>query len=211
MLRWLQHNHQALTAVGAMLVGVAALFVAWDQARVMRAQQHGAVYPVVQVDGFVSNTPTTAAMGIRVANNGVGPALIRSVQVNYLGEPRQDLDPYRAVLPSGYELSWAGLTGRALAPGETVEPIRFSWSREDVSGAQMRAAADEWDNWTLTICYCSVFDRCWLSSALGGAAAEPVAQCEATGEDVFEQLGQGPVVPDETSLQSADSSPEDEQ
>ena len=52
MWRWLTNNHQTLTGIGAMLVGIAALFVAWDQGRVMRAQQHGAVFPVLQVDGF---------------------------------------------------------------------------------------------------------------------------------------------------------------
>jgi len=49
---------EMLIAICAVLTSVIALFVAWDQGRVMRAQQHGSVYPVLQVDGFVSSTPT---------------------------------------------------------------------------------------------------------------------------------------------------------
>ena len=42
MRNWLKSNHHTVTSVAAILVSVTALYVAWDQSRVMRAQQHGA-------------------------------------------------------------------------------------------------------------------------------------------------------------------------
>ena len=210
MWRWLSNNHQTLTGLGAMLVGIAALFVAWDQGRVMRAQQHGAVYPVLQVDGFVSTLPESASLGIHIANNGVGPALIQSVTLYRDGEPQDGLDAYRETLPPGYDLSWSGLTGRALAPGETVTPIRFGWPREDINADQLYAASTAWGRWDLRVCYCSVFGRCWESSPTGGALAERVRQCAPADVDVFERLGESaPAEPVTEPRETADARPEE--
>ena len=41
---------EMLIAICAVLTSAIAVFIAWDQGRVMRAQQHGAVYPVIQID-----------------------------------------------------------------------------------------------------------------------------------------------------------------
>ena len=39
-----------LVAICALIASSMAVYMAWDQGRVMRAQQHGAVFPVLQVD-----------------------------------------------------------------------------------------------------------------------------------------------------------------
>jgi hypothetical protein len=212
MWRWLTNNHQTLTGIGAMLVGIAALFVAWDQGRVMRAQQHGAVFPVLQVDGFVSNTPSDSSLGIRISNNGVGPALIQGVSLYRDGERQTDLDAYRAVLPDGYDLSWSGLTGRALAPNEAISPIQITWPAGAITAAELYGTAAEWDRWDLTVCYCSVFGRCWESSPVGGALAERVRACAPPSEDVFERLGETTSAQSTTETsETADARPEENQ
>ncbi len=207
MWRWLSNNHQTLTGIGAMLVGIAALFVAWDQGRVMRAQQHGAVYPVLQVDGFVSTLPNEASLGITVANNGVGPALIRRVSLYRDGEPQAGLETYLAQLAEGYDLSWAGLTGRALAPNESITPIRIRWSREEITQPELHAAADSWDAWEVRVCYCSVFDRCWETTPAGGALSRRVQQCEAGADDAFERLGDAAPTSPETAAPRPEDTP----
>ncbi|MCF8880544.1 hypothetical protein L5876_12025 [Hyphobacterium sp. SN044] len=189
MWTWIKTNHQALTAVGAMVVGLAALFVAWDQARVMRAQQHAAVYPVIQVDGFQSTTPSHASLGIRVRNTGVGPALIESVTLYQDGEERADLSSYLEQLPAGYDTSWAALTGRSMAAGEEVTPIELVWARRDIDLEDLISASQAWDHWEMEICYCSVFERCWRTSPLGGARAERVRHCVRADADPFVTLG----------------------
>jgi hypothetical protein len=206
MLRWLKTNHQALTAVGAMLVGLAALLIAWRQTgvmeaqeavmkaqqEVMQAQMHGAVYPVIQVDGFVNTSQEIISIGVRLANNGVGPALIRDIRLTRDDVEQSDLNDLLSDLPEGYDLSWSALVGRALAPGEDVTPIRMSWARDRVDPDVLRGVAAEWDNWDLSICYCSVFEQCWISSPAGGASATPVEQCAGDGPDLFEALGEAP-------------------
>ena len=138
MWRWLTHNHQTLTAVGAMLVGIAALFVAWDQGRVMRAQQHGSVVPVLQIDGFIQSTPDVRNLGLRIVNHGVGPAMIERVSLMRDGEEQTDFSGLIERLPPGFDRSWSSANGRALAPGGEVEPVVFSWSRGELDHEPQR-------------------------------------------------------------------------
>lgn len=180
---------EMLLAVCAVITSVIAVYVAWDQGRVMRAQQHGAVYPVLQVDGFVSTNARTASMGMRVGNSGVGPALIHDVRLSADGVLLETLDAYSERLPEGYDLSWAGLAGRALAPGEEIIPIQITWSTEDISMDTLYATAAEWGELEMSICYCSVFDRCWRTHAIGSSRKEQVDQCEDSETDTFESLG----------------------
>ncbi|MEZ5997094.1 MAG: hypothetical protein R3B98_00170 [Hyphomonas sp.] len=186
---------EMLIAVCAVITSVVALFVAWDQGRVMRAQQHGSVYPLIQMDGFVATSPERASIGLRISNSGVGPAIIESVRMLKDGKPLDDLNQYRDSLPEKYDLSWAGLTGRALAPGAEITPLDISWTREDITSEQLAAVSSQWGGLVMEICYCSVFDRCWRAQDLGTSRAKRVKRCERGETDIFEQLRAAPRLP----------------
>jgi len=188
MLGWFKSNHQALTAIGAMVVGLAALFVAWDQARVMRAQQHGAVIPVIQIDGFTSRVEDTMSMGLRFMNNGVGPAMIESVRVYRDGQLMTDFEPIMTLLPEGYDRSWTSINGRVLAAGAHVEPITLSWPADDLAGEGLDALLAEWELWSVNLCYCSVFDRCWEGGS-DDSARTAIPHCVRPETDVFDNSG----------------------
>ena len=188
MWRWLTNNHQTLTGIGAMLVGIAALFVAWDQGRVMRAQQHGAVVPVIQLDGFITSTLEQREMGLRIQNNGVGPAMIGTVELLRDGEPTTDFDPLLLRMPAGFDRSWSSVTGRALAPNGVVEPVVFRWDRDALDQQGLDDVLAEWSRWDMRLCYCSVFDRCWVATA-SNARRIPVRQCTGPTDDIFEIFG----------------------
>lgn len=180
---------EMLIAVCAVVTSMIAIFVAWDQGRVMRAQQHGAVYPVLQVDGYGRNTATHTAVGIDIRNSGVGPALIESVTLSVGDGDAEGMLDYLQTLPAGYELSWSGLTGRALAPGETVTPIDLRWATDTFDVMQMARVSEDSQNWSLEICYCSVFGRCWQTRQIGRSRATLVDACPRGEIDIFEQLG----------------------
>lgn len=193
MWKWLKTNHQALTAVGAMGVGLAALFIAWDQARVMRAQQHGSVMPALQIDGFSQNLTDRTLVGVRVSNSGVGPAIVESVRLLRDGDDQDTLDPMLALMPEGYNQSWTSMRGRIMAPGAEVSPIEFSWGSDRLAGDDLAAFTREWFRWDLEICYCSVFDRCWLTSTNQSERPRQVAGCERDDEDIFQVLANRPL------------------
>ncbi|WP_018148309.1 hypothetical protein [Henriciella marina] len=183
---------EMLIAVCAVLTSAIAVFIAWDQGRVMRAQQHGAVYPVVQLEGFVSSSAETTSMGLRLSNSGVGPALIERVDMLKEGEAIDSLGPYVAQFPPGYEQSWSSLIGRAIAPGDEVIPLRVDWPRDMVSADERNAAAAAWSELDVEICYCSVFNRCWTTQGLGMGVsmtrAERADSCERSETDIFEAV-----------------------
>jgi len=204
MLNWFKSNHQVITAIGAMTVGLAALFVAWDQAQVMRAQQHGAVVPALQIDAFTRTDGGVLSVGLRVANNGVGPAIVRDVRVIRDGEPIDRLDAMFASLPvEQLDRSWVTLTGRVIAPGELITPISVEWDAENVGTDAIAALFTEWERWDTEICYCSVFDRCWIAT-VEVQDRRPAASCPDPSDDVFELYGSeafraSPSLQDETS------------
>ncbi|WP_421789283.1 hypothetical protein [Hyphobacterium sp.] len=189
MINWLKSNHQAITAIGAMVVGLAALYVAWDQSRVMRAQQHGAVVPALQIDAFTNTDDGILSVGLRVANNGVGPAMIEHVRVLRDGETVDQIDAMFDSFPAEQlDRSWVTLTGRVVAPGELVIPISVAWPGEAVNAESIAALFSEWDRWETEICYCSVFDRCWIATVQVRERRQ-VHSCPAPSDDIFEQYG----------------------
>ena len=190
MWRWLTNNHQTLTGIGAMLVGIAALFVAWDQGRVMRAQQHGAVYPILQIDGYYSHEGDVVRLGAGVRNAGVGPAVIERVDILRHGEIVEDFGPLLATLPESANVNWSSMLGRVLAAGDDVRPIDFSWRAAAMDEAGRDRLLAEWATWGLRACYCSVFDRCYVVDTNDLACRpEPVRQCVRPTTEIFEQLG----------------------
>ena len=178
-----------LVAVCALIASAMAVFMAWDKGRVMRAQQHGEVYPVLQVDGYVSNRPNSTAVGINIRNSGVGPALIESADLLINGQKTNAFSDELASLPDGFEMSWSAIVGRALAPGETVTPIDMVWPKGVLDTEDVNNISIDAQTWALEICYCSVFERCWKTERIGRSRATPVDKCIPQEEDLFEQLG----------------------
>ncbi|MEM6410618.1 MAG: hypothetical protein AAF683_03685 [Pseudomonadota bacterium] len=176
---------EMLIAVCALISSAAAVFIAWDQGRVMRAQQHGEVYPILQVDGFSNNSATYTNLGFRVRNSGVGPAIIESVELEFNGETVVEPSFLLSNLPGGYDITRAPLTGRALAPGEEVTPFELGWRRDQISFEQVFNFVQETQNWKLKICYCSVFKRCWQTSEFSSARADRVESCPRGDTDIF--------------------------
>lgn len=183
-----------LVALCALVTSIIAIWVAWDQSRVMRAQQDGMVYPVLQIDGFVSRKDDTTSMGLRLENSGVGPALIESVTASVDGKSLPNLESYRSSLAPGYQISWAALAGRAVAPGNQLDAIRLEWDTEKINNAQLNTAAIAWGEIEFSVCYCSVFQKCWVTGA-SATRATPVKRCPAADGDIFEQFGMARVTP----------------
>ena len=186
---WQSNRIEFFIAICALLTSIAAIWLAWDQSRVMRAQQHGAVFPVLQVDGYVSQRGNSTAVGINVRNSGVGPALIESAEFFVGDEEAQPFSRDVTSLPDGFELSWSAIVGRALAPGDTVTPIDMVWPAGVLDTQDVRDISEDAQIWRLEICYCSVFDRCWKTQKIGRSRAVPVDKCERQETDLFEQLG----------------------
>lgn len=183
-------SFETIGSITAIVVGVAALWVSFDQARVMRAQQHASVLPALQIDGYWGEYDGVPRVGVRVSNNGVGPAIIRDVTLLRDGQPTTAYDDLFAIFPDDVSTSWSSMNGRIMAAGNVVEPMSIALT-ELPQGEAQQAFVSEWVRWGLRVCYCSVFDRCWLADteSLGERTTPPDGVCPTPETDIFEEIG----------------------
>ncbi len=166
---------EMLVALAAVVVGVCALVVSVVQARVMQEQQHASVWPSL----VVSRSHNEGGLRVLVTNPGLGPAVVRDVSASVDGVPvatwaavLRGLVPER--LPFGATTST--VSGRVVAPGEEVEAL--SVPDPDVADA----VSGEFHRVEFEVCYCSVYERCWVHRApFGGRAGTEVAGSCGTG------------------------------
>ena len=114
-----------------------------------------------------------------LSNGGIGPAAVQTVELWAAGRPissaRHLLDEFK--IPAG-QLSAAPLVHRMVRPGETVEFFKLTGDpaiAEQVSRMLDLAGRREFQ---LRICYCSVFEDCWVIDQQG-QKPRPARQCPA--------------------------------
>lgn len=116
----------ALAAIIASLVGLLALVVAGYTAYIQRQQVSAQVWPHLHI-GNSSFPPA-----IYVQNQGVGPAIVRSVEVLVDGKPQPDWDHVFAAVGMPGNINTVGPTmdGYVLTPGYKMEWVNFEFSRD---------------------------------------------------------------------------------
>jgi len=133
-----------------------------------------------------------------VVNQGVGPAFVESAYVTLDSKPisnRLELMKklFNDSLPSG-SASFKGsdIERKLIGTGESVDIFKVTWSASDENIAAFRDLGNRWVlardrlNVSMTICYCSVFDRCFV--ATGEYRPKPIDHCELPTEFFNEML-----------------------
>ena len=188
MWKWLKNNHHSVTSLAAIAVSVIALFVAWDQSRVMRAQQHGAVIPILQVDCSLDGSNEEGSVNLNIRNNGVGPAMVKSVTMTRNGERFPTAAEMLEFMPPNPDTAWTTVVGRTIAVDDIVNAASMVWEGESYNRQTMYQVVSEITIWDVTVCYCSVLDRCWESTARYSTRIA-VQQCPINQADPFEAMG----------------------
>jgi len=146
-------NWDALAAVVAALIGLMALLVSGYTAYVQRQQVRAQVWPYLLV-GYADREHARI-----VYNKGVGPALVRSVQVLVDGKPLPDWEHVMSALGGASKASYtqSTLANNVLTSGEKLEVLIVQgdddyrhFREESLNRAAMR------------ICYCSTLEDCWM-------------------------------------------------
>ena len=171
---------EMLVALSALVVAVTALVVSILQAQIMREEQHVSVWPSLSMGVDISTAG--GVFEISAQNKGIGPGIVRDFQLEVDGETVTSWEEFeRAVaaqLPNTPSArNQRSLTGEVLLPGEDR---RVYGSAGEESFTLLMSGLGRI---RMTLCYCSVYDRCWLSiSDYTGSDAdgEPtaVASCE---------------------------------
>lgn len=180
-------NFETVGSIVAMIIGASALFVAWDQAQVMRKQQHASVWPIVTTEFTISGDAGNRWIEFTVENAGVGPAIIESADFVANGKSIARWSALEDVLfaaaPEG-DMSFNGrdIEGAVLGAGESALVMHGGWAASEqvdaaflaLAGRYLHGDAPEVD---VRVCYCSVFRKCWMATESG--LGDPVKSCPA--------------------------------
>ncbi|HEY3639313.1 MAG TPA: hypothetical protein VGK90_14285 [Rhizomicrobium sp.] len=165
----------AAIAIGLLLVSVSSLIVAVVHSQTLEKMAEANAklveansWPYLGYGTGNSEGPNQDSIELRVTNDGVGPAKIEAAELKWQGTAyRNATDFLRAccgykAAPSNDRLWMDLMTGRVLRAGETINFITLfrtpgddqTWKKLD--RARLSPAL------SVNICYCSVFDECWV-------------------------------------------------
>jgi hypothetical protein len=156
-----------ILGVSAVAISFVSLFLAIHNGNAMERLVEANSWPSVQVTFSTLNPDATAHIHYDIANKGVGPARIESLQVSYNGAPLRDgRDVLNAMLgrttiPPRPRIQTSTITHVVVAAKEAITFIDFKpdeYSAEDYEA--MRRVVQKINFRT---CYCSVFDECWVA------------------------------------------------
>jgi hypothetical protein len=162
-----------LVAGAAILISLVSLGVAIQNSQVQNKMLTAASWPMISY--FTSNATVEGGkrmIRIGLVNAGVGPAKVENVTMRWKGKPVTDILPFLveccgAVVKDGHyghglllstispTVMMAGQQTTFFALPESPDN-KETWSRMDVARNEIE----------LSICYCSVFDECWLSDGV---------------------------------------------
>ena len=150
-IRW-----DALAAIIASLVGLLALVVAGYTAYIQRQQVRAQVWPYLQM----GKDNAEGQYELIAVNSGVGPVIVRSVQVLVAGKPVESWHALQHLMgfkPAG-EVVMGTLNRMVLAPGDKIHWIQFTTATDInafVSGWQKLHAEAR-------VCYSSTLGESWM-------------------------------------------------
>jgi hypothetical protein len=157
---------EMIVALSAVFVSVATLFVYIYQAKIMQGQQHAAVWPHLEWRyGFRSDDGFT----LTVVNKGVGPAIVKSSKMTYDGlevkDSRELLSKFVNLDSVGF--FYSSVNNMVIAPNEKIEVVHlYVKDNKEYQKLQMEME-DFYSKLTYEICFCSIYNDCWLYKGKG--------------------------------------------
>jgi hypothetical protein len=158
-----------ILSVCAILISAVACGASLYQLRMASTLISAQTWPYVTIGWSYQNDQS----GISVANDGLGPALLRSVVLKLDGQPQRDvLSALRRIVTgsAGSITVGALVRGSVIRAGNDAHLILVQGAAYD---NQMRNAKSRIE---VEICYCSILERCWISTL--GDMPQQVGRCE---------------------------------
>jgi len=176
---------QTVLSVVGVFIAVLALYAALTESEAVRQQTSAAVWPFVQVSIADFDSREDAGFTLSFTNAGVGPALVRSLRVIVDGEPMRDWAHIVAHLGGTLDdqVGRSHISDRVLSPGQKIDLISVT---DTALARQFQAVIANPEN-SISYCYCSIFDDCWLADSRYQALdPEPVEACPNFLEATFQ-------------------------
>jgi hypothetical protein len=166
------------SSLAALAVSALALALGAYQTRLMQTQARASVWPFVVLGYNFNDGGPQGGFELHVENNGVGPAILRSVLVRFDGKPvRHWKEVFAQIVPGGGTTMKGLLTGLhavVIPPSTNRDTAVAAFRISDPDKAKLVLAAV--DRLSVDICYCSIYDDCWVAHWLN-AKLDSVAAC----------------------------------
>jgi hypothetical protein len=159
-----------VVAIGALLISTVAAVATVYQTRVIASEFSATVWPYVSFD----TTYSPSLVEVDVRNDGLGPAIVRSVAITWDGKPQPSLEALFAMLaarnPRAVSAVRAAVRAGAAIKLTTSTPtagmvIPANAQHEIVrmEGAALIALfRPSLHRFGLSLCYCSLTGSCWI-------------------------------------------------
>jgi hypothetical protein len=174
---------QTVLAAAGLFTAAVALYAALVESEAVRRQSAAIVWPYVQVILETNTTEGAEQFEVRLSNAGVGPARMGQVRLTFGGDVRRDWPSVLAAVDSAdADFAWSFVTGRVLKPGEEV---RLFATSDPVAASRLFSALQDETN-AFRVCYCSIYDECWVREAADPRAApQDVTACPDYADAAF--------------------------
>lgn len=155
---------QTVLSVVGVVIAVLALYAALTESAAVRQQTAAAVWPFVQLIVENHDTSDSAGFSFAFTNAGVGPARMQDVRVSIDGKATRNWSELIAAVDgdTGAAINRNFISDRVLRPDEKV--VVFGTTDPDLARKLIGAISKPKS--TLTFCYCSIFDQCWLADSV---------------------------------------------
>ena len=168
-VRWLDMS----LALSAFVVSLASLWLTVHNARTMERLVAANSYPNIDFSSgngfdFQDGHGTRPAVYVSLENAGIGPARLRSIELSYAGRPAATVRELLAICctqePEGSlpktNLRYTGdMRGHLVQAGRDLNLFAWPEASGDPRWARLEAARDRI---AIRVCYCSVFDECYV-------------------------------------------------
>jgi hypothetical protein len=168
--RWLDIT----LAVSAVFISLISLLLALQHGRAMEKMVEVSSWPYVSIDHSTLTSDGRPRISMEIMNNGVGPAMVESVEVFYRDVPQTDpraliramlkvTDPARRLDVAQSDVIDSVLPARGAR-------VLFDVMLDRFTPDEYQTMRHESDALTFRVCYCSVFEEC---SVLDGRKEVP--------------------------------------
>ncbi len=179
------------TGIIAVFISFLALITSFKQTQMAQETNKASVLPIIEVNlGYDYNygADVESVFEITLRNSGAGIAHIQRATPMLKGEAALDDDTFILALMNGRMRSNAVrkdtyATG-FLSPGEKITPLSFNWggslnARGEIQAYERGQFGTPLEGVDVEVCFCSVYNDCWVSSYLNRKKPREVASCGA--------------------------------
>ena len=184
-----RRDWDGVAAIIAALVGLLALCVSGYTAYLQKQQVRAQVWP------YLEPGMSSSKREIVLFNKGVGPAIIRNVQLRVDGKPQHNWTDVFTALGIKYEhhIPYSTINGVVISGNDKIDQLAFPTAEDfNLYSHQVQRV-------NLKICYCSSLGDCWQfddSIAIAGDQHPLVDHCPSrTDEDFLDNEDAEPALP----------------